>query len=389
MNTGLPLRTTMALARPREARGGFAPFSFYLALLSACALSLDVYSATPTNVLQCPGTNWFEKVYSLAFSPDGKVLAVGSSAPAIAPAHFPGDIHLPEGTVELWDLGSGKLRSTLRQSARTENGDQANRVGALTFSPDGQWLIGSDLAGYTLWDVATGKVKFKWRNGLVGEPLSAGWSPEGLWIALPSIVQPGAGPFEVGPNGVAVVEAATGKAKMFYPVEVGYARTARISPDGKLLATAGHDCTVRVFDLGSMTNLFTDFVQTTMFAAAFSPDGRYLLAGSSWGGVLLIYEVHSEGGRFVIRKKGESTRGAGEVHSVEFTPDGKRALCNSAQEIELWDASTWSAFKKFGEGLACLSPDGTRIALARESTPNRVEVWQLGEFERSTLSAGR
>lgn len=76
----------------------------------------------------------------------------------------------------------------------------------VTFSPDGKWLIGSDVPGYTLWEVVTGKQKFKWRSGII-EPLSAGWSSDGQWIALPSMVRPDAPPYELSPNGVALVVA--------------------------------------------------------------------------------------------------------------------------------------------------------------------------------------
>jgi WD40 repeat protein len=79
-----------------------------------------------------------EEVFSLAFSADGNVLAIGSSAPATLPGIDANNPRLPEGTIEFWDLKTGKLSNTLRQSARTENSDQANRIGSISFSPDGK-----------------------------------------------------------------------------------------------------------------------------------------------------------------------------------------------------------------------------------------------------------
>ena len=83
----------------------------------------------------------------------------------------------------------------------------------------------------------------------------------------------------------------------------------------------------------------------------------------------------------MIKKKGKSSPGAGEVHGVEFTLDGKRALSNSSSGVVLWDAATWTTFKVLGESCGRLSPDGSRMALARESSPNAIEIWALEALE--------
>src|SRR5262249_31117356 len=94
-----------------------------------------------------------EQVHSVAFSPDGKTLAVGSSAPSRLKDG------LPEGIINLWDVRTGKLRTTLCQSGRRQQagGDTFNQVRSLLFSPDGKILAGGDNVGYLLWEVETGK----------------------------------------------------------------------------------------------------------------------------------------------------------------------------------------------------------------------------------------
>jgi WD40 repeat protein len=67
----------------------------------------------------------------VAFSPDGKILAAGSS----------------DGSITLWDSASGDLLRSIPAHARA--------VTALEFSPDGHWLASGSLdASVRLWEVS-------------------------------------------------------------------------------------------------------------------------------------------------------------------------------------------------------------------------------------------
>ena len=318
-------------------------------------------------------------VFSLAFSPDGQRLAIGSSAPATLPGINAGNPRLPEGTIELWDVKTGKLSTTLRQSAWTENSDQANRIGSISFSPDGKWVVGSDMTGYTLWDLATGREKYKWHCWGCDPKISVGWSGDSRVLVLPSVENEQF----VLTNGIAVIDVASGKRTAFFPVEVGYASVARISPDGKLLATAGDDCTVRVFDLAAQTNIFNDFAQHPLYTTSFSPNGRYLIGGSGDGGALLIYEIKSAGGKVEVNKLDNSSVTGLELHQIEFTPDGKQAFANCYEAVALWDATRWTTPRQLPNCRGRLSPDGTQVALVRDESPGVIELWNLDELAKT------
>src|SRR3954454_9249851 len=71
-----------------------------------------------------------EGVTSVAFSPDGKMLASGSN----------------DETIKLWDVQAGKEHATLK--------GHTNEVTSVAFSPDGKTLASASLDGTVrLWDV--------------------------------------------------------------------------------------------------------------------------------------------------------------------------------------------------------------------------------------------
>ena len=107
---------------------------------------------------------------ALCFSRDGKLLASGSS----------------DGTIHLWDLESGNMRSEMNSLPLVESNDSSKAViigRALAFSPDGKLLASGNTKGVIrLWDVATGKVRaeFKSQSDYIH---SVSFNPDGSLLA--------------------------------------------------------------------------------------------------------------------------------------------------------------------------------------------------------------
>jgi len=209
-------------------------------------------------------------ISSIAFSPNGKIVASGSF----------------DNTIKLWDKETGKELRTLY--------GHTGRVLSVAFSPDGQTLAsGGWFNVIRLWDVASGK-----QIGAL----------EGHTDQVNSVV---------------------------------------FSPNGTSIASCGNDDTARLWNLQTRKQLQqfdvkeygTAEVQSaadpgTCQAVSFSPTGDILAFAGRDDRTVALWGLRE--GRLLRTLSGN----ASPLHSLIFTPDGKRLVCGDREEVNIWDVNS-------------------------------------------------
>jgi WD40 repeat protein len=155
-------------------------------------------------------------VYSVAFSPDGKLLATGGF----------------DNTIKLWDWPSGKELHTLK--------GHTDQVYSVAFSPDGNLLAsGSKDKTIRLWDPKDGKFvrELKGHGDIVD---SVTFSPDGKFLASAG-----------ADKSVRLWNPADGKEVKKLGDHKGSVYRAAFSPDGKLLASCSQDTTIKLWDVAA------------------------------------------------------------------------------------------------------------------------------------------
>jgi WD40 repeat protein len=249
-----------------------------------------------------------DRVYSVAFSPNGKSLASGSQ----------------DKTIRVWDVASGTLRQTLM--------GHTDIVFSVAFSPDGRLLAsGSPDKTIKLWDVASGRLN-RTLTTHSGPVMSVAFSPDGKLLASGS-----------QDKTIKLWDVASGTLRQTLTAHSGSVLSVAFSPDGKLLASGSYDNTVKLWDVKSRTlerTLTGD--NWPVLSVAFSPDGKLLASGSNK--TVKIWDVTSG---ILWRTLTGSGRA---VTSVAISPEGKLVASGSLDNtIKLWNMISGTLTQTLGQ----------------------------------------
>jgi WD40 repeat protein len=323
-----------------------------------------------------------DPVNSIHFSPDGRCIASASS----------------DHSIRVWNVNTGKIIQTIKGHNRPVN--------SIHFSPDGRCIASaSSDHSIRIWNMKTGRIIHIIKEDY--HPVnSVHFSPDGELIASTGtdhsvriwntktgkIIRRLEGhnsrvnSVHFSPNSKRIVSAGTDNSVHIWNVKTGKiihlleghndrVNTVIFSPDGSFVASASHDKSVRVWNAntGKIIHMLKGH-NDRINSVHFSPDSRRVVSAGTDHSVR-VWNANT--GKIIHMLKGHKIW----VHSVHFSPDGGYiASASSDHSVCIWNANTGKIIRRL-EGhydrvnSVHFSPDGRRIASA--SSDHFICIWNV------------
>jgi WD40 repeat protein len=327
----------------------------------------------------------------LRISPDGRVLASGGSkvvqlwdlstgrksvtlrpvAPAVSIA-FSSDGHLlasggNDGTVSILESVTGTL-------LRSWKAQDTGNISALAFSPDGSQLASAEPVAIRLWDVGSGMLLRDFGGHLQYGADALAFHPAGSRLYSRGLIGDDIKEWDLDAHRQVLEDAKTTVIAM------------AVSPDGRWLVTGSSDRNLRTYDAESGIRLRSWRGHADRITAiAVSPDSR-LIASGSHDNTIRVWRAAD--GQLLRTLTGHTAN----VWSLAFDSTGGRLISASDDHtVRIWEwaSNTSPAIIFTSASRVIVSRDG-RTLLTLRSSDKAVQVWDLETKELSgTLSTGK
>jgi WD40 repeat protein len=282
-------------------------------------------------------------VTSLAFTPDGKILASGSY----------------DKTIKLWDVMTEK-------EIRTLPGHSAS-VMSVSISKDGKIVASGSVYGeIILWDISTGE-KIKTLKGHSYSVNSLAFSPDGKTLASGSMDMT-----------IKLWNVTTGMKILALTGHLSSIKSVCFNSDGKILASGSSDRTIKLWDIETGKKIKTLLGHSgSINSIDFSPDGK-ILASGGYDSTIKFWD--DKAGEIIKNLTGHRDI----VTSISFSPDGKIIASGSEDKsIKLWNVETGKEIKTLcGHSdfvlSVAFSPDGK--TLASSSSDKTIKIWDITKY---------
>lgn len=280
------------------------------------------------------------------FSPDGQIVATASE------------------DIVLWDASSQEVLARFVHEAD---------VWALTFSPNGKWLVSTHSNGaVVLWDVRERKRVADFNEH--GAPVRAvAFSPDGKKAASAS-----------EDHTIIIWDWERARKEAVLAAHTGIVTSIAFSSDGKTLVAGDLDGVIILWDLAERRPVWTaqnDLGQ--VHRVAFSPDRRFV--ASSYG-------VHDAADGKIIVGENEGWGAPSTIYGLSFSPDGQWLIeTNYLGVVSLWDIGAWKLAAKQRNDTeiyllstayvyAVFSPDSRQFALGTDQ--GEIQLWEVSPFKQ-------